>query len=516
MASPSKLAAVFLLLLLPSAWFAYNYRDMPQFGETHDDSLYYVAAKGLATGAGYRILSLPAEPFQTKYPPGYPFFLSLAWRLNPAFPANLKLAMILNWLVFPAFIALSYFWLRRTGRPWLTTALIALNPYVILFSTYLMSELLFGCLVLASLLLSRLAILAALTGVAAYLVRTGGGVLAVSGAVCLWLEGRRKEAVQFVGVFLPFVLAWLIWARMHQAPGTDIVTMYYTNYIGYQLLNVHVNEFHIFLWKNLDGVLWGIGSLFIPRIFDSLLMKILAQTLAVAALIGVGRLAKQPKVRPFVFFSVLYVIVLIIWHFPPNERFMLPLFPLLAAGFVNEMARLWGGIRLGFGHPLFSQRVVAVALGCVVSAIILGAAVSQAYTAAILMPDMLSRQRLRLAEQRLAYDWIGENLALDARVMSAMDPLLYLYTGRRSCQVVVPTVYWYRDDTKGALKHYENLVAYAKDQNMQYLYLTDQDYARDMTESDHREVLRAMKESKHLRLLKRFEAGGIYRIGEGN
>ena len=80
---------------------------MPQFGETHDDSLYYVAAKGLASGAGYRILNLPTEPFQTKYPPGYPFFLSLAWRLQPAFPANLKLAMLLNWLVFPAFFALS-------------------------------------------------------------------------------------------------------------------------------------------------------------------------------------------------------------------------------------------------------------------------------------------------------------------------------------------------------------------------------------------------------------------------
>ena len=112
---------------------------MPQFGETHDDSLYYVGAKGLASGEGYRILSLPAEPYQTKFPPGYPFFLSIAWRLYPAFPANLKFAMMLNWLIYPVFVALSYLWLRRTGRPILSTALIALNPYVILFSTYMMS-----------------------------------------------------------------------------------------------------------------------------------------------------------------------------------------------------------------------------------------------------------------------------------------------------------------------------------------------------------------------------------------
>ena len=151
-----------------------------------------------------------------------------------------------------------------------TTALVALNPYVILFSTYLMSELLFGCLLLASLLLSRRAVLAALAGAAAYLVRTGGIALVASSAICLWLEGRRKETVQFAAVFIPFVLAWILWARTHQSPGTDIVTMYYTNYVGYQLLNVHLNEFHIFLWKNLDGVLWGIGSLFLPRVFESL------------------------------------------------------------------------------------------------------------------------------------------------------------------------------------------------------------------------------------------------------
>ena len=488
---------------------------MPQFGETHDDSLYYVAAKGIATGAGYRILSLPSEPFQTKYPPGYPFFLSLAWRLKPDFPANLMLAMALNWLIFPAFVALSYLWLRRTSRTWLSTALIALNPYVILFSTYLMSELLLGCLVLISLLLSRRAVLAALAGSAAYLVRTGGLVLAVSGTICLWLEGRRKEAIQFAVVFLPFVLAWMIWVKMHQAPGTDIVTLYYTNYLGYQLLNVHLNEFPLFLWKNLDGVLWGIGSLFIPRIFDSLLMKILAQTLAIAALIGVARMARRPEVRPFLYFSGLYIFLLVIWHFPPNERFVLPLFPLLAAGFVAEMERLWNGIRAGFRHPLRSQRVVAVMIGGVFAAIIVGAGVSQAVTLTSLMPNMLDRQRLRVIAQRQAYDWIDRNLPSDATVMAAMDPLLYLYTGRHSCQIVVPTVYWYREDPKGALKHYENLVAFAKEQRMDYLYLTYKDYARDMVEPDHKEVIRAMRENKGLKLLKEFETGGIYRIGDG-
>ncbi len=289
---------------------------MPQFGETHDDSIYYVSAKSLAEGGGYRIPSLPAEPFQTKYPPGYSWLLALAWLIEPRFPANLQYAMLLNWLVFPAFLALSYLWLRRTARPLVSTALIALNPYLILFSTYMMSELLFGALILAALVLSRRVLIAALLGAAAYLVRTGGVVLAAAGALSFWQEGRRRDAIFFGAIFVPFVAGWMYWARTHQDPGTDIVTMYYTNYLGYRIQSVPLNEFHLFVWKNLDGVLWGIGSLFIPRILDSLLIKILSQTLAVAAIIGVCRMAKRPEIRPFVYFSALYVMILLVWHYP--------------------------------------------------------------------------------------------------------------------------------------------------------------------------------------------------------
>jgi len=516
MPSRSVLIFGFIALLLPSAWLAWNYRDMPQFGEMHDDSLYYVGAKGLASGEGYKILNLPSQPYQTKYPPGYPLLLSLAWRLEPHFPENLRIAMLLNWLVFPVYVALAYLWLRRTSRPILTTAIVALNPYVVLFSTYLMSEMLFGTLILAALLLSRRVLLAALAASAAYLVRTGGVVMAASGFLCLWLENRHKDAMQFAGVMAVFVVGWTVWAKVHQSPGTGIVTLYYANYLGYQLANVSMAELPLFVWKNLDGILWGTGSLFVPRIFDSQLIKILAQTLGVAAFVGVWRMWPRPEIRPFVFFSLPYLALLAVWHFPPNERFLLPLFPLLAAGFVAEIERFLKGVRAGFGHKDRSQRVVAYVIAGVFLSIIGGSAVAQWVTLTKMMPVMIEQFRVRTVAQREAYDWIQQNLPSDANVMAAMDPLLYLYTGRHSCQLVVPTIYWYREDPKGALQHYANLVAYAREQKMGYLYLTDKDYARDMTEEDHREVMRTLKENKGLTLLKQFGNGGVYRIGEDN
>ena len=50
------------LLLIPSAVYLWHFSDIPQFGALHDDGLYYVAAKSLADGGGYRIESLPGEP----------------------------------------------------------------------------------------------------------------------------------------------------------------------------------------------------------------------------------------------------------------------------------------------------------------------------------------------------------------------------------------------------------------------------------------------------------------------
>ena len=70
---------------------------MPDFGRLHDDALMFVTAQSIAHGQGYRIPSLPENPYQTKYPPLFPAYLSLAWILNPSFPGNLTTAIILVW-----------------------------------------------------------------------------------------------------------------------------------------------------------------------------------------------------------------------------------------------------------------------------------------------------------------------------------------------------------------------------------------------------------------------------------
>jgi len=120
------------LLLIPSLLQVWQLSDVPRFGEFHDDSVYYVTAKSLASGGGYRIESLPGEPAQTKYPPLYPLILSVAWRLDPQFPHNLPIAAWISWLALPA-IMIQLLWVfPRLGiihwRAWLLMTLVAVNP----------------------------------------------------------------------------------------------------------------------------------------------------------------------------------------------------------------------------------------------------------------------------------------------------------------------------------------------------------------------------------------------------
>ena len=65
-------------------------------GLFHDDGIYVVVAKSIDRGEGYRIISLPGSPAQTKYPFFFSYLLSWIWWLNPHFPQNITAFKALN------------------------------------------------------------------------------------------------------------------------------------------------------------------------------------------------------------------------------------------------------------------------------------------------------------------------------------------------------------------------------------------------------------------------------------
>lgn len=336
-----------LLALAPAAHLAWVARDMPHFGHLHDDSIYFVCAKSLAEGRGYRILSLPAEPFQTKYPPRWPLALAAIWKLDPRFPENLRWGMALAWLTLSTFVALARRWFRRSGfGAGASTALgatIARSPRVIVLSVGMMSDLVFSVVLLAAILAIDSADRSAWRALFSGLQRRP-----ISSRPRR-LRRKYRAALLMFAAMLPAVATWMLWSRAHMSHG-DLVSLYYTDYFRYQILNVTWHDLAVVMWKNLDGVFAGIAELLIFDLAKTPFGMHLARFLAIVVIAGTVRFARTRGMTAYYWFALMYTAILLVWHFPPNK-------PLSAAVVPTAAGRPGNGA--GESRLRDAQRMVA-------------------------------------------------------------------------------------------------------------------------------------------------------------
>jgi 4-amino-4-deoxy-L-arabinose transferase-like glycosyltransferase len=521
------LACLFLVLsLAPSAVFLWRHSDLPSFGDLHDDALYYVSAKSLADGGAYRVESLPGEPSQTKYPPLYPLLLSIAWHIDSQFPHNLPIAAWISWLAFPA-ILIQLPWvfprLGITGWPaWLLMTLVALNPYMLVFSSTLVSELAFTALILAAILLTERvvdqdspaasALAAGTVAGLAYLTRSAGIVFLIAGPLYLWMRHKRREAALWAVAMLPFVVSWTIWTRLHQVSTSDPALIYYTDYFRYELYSLSLRDLPLFLWRNIDGLLFGLGSLVLPDVVSSFFFKTVAEVTAIAMIAGVVRMVRRGQALLYALLAAGSCAQLIVWHFPPNERFVLPLFPLALAGLMTEMEHLYSMLRAGLRHRDTGQRVVAAGMLLTVASIMIGAVAIQVYVGQVLLPEQEIAHRAGNAERLAAYDWIRATLPPDALLLSSEDALVFLHTGRHAMRRTLPPPYWYREDHAKIIDWMSNFRAFPAEHGLNYLAFTGVDFRQGITSDDRDAIEKAIRSSPDLSPLYQTETAAVYRF----
>ncbi len=492
---------VLLLALAPAAHLAWVARDMPHFGHLHDDSIYFVCAKSLAQGRGYRILSLPAEPFQTKYPPLWPLLLAIIWKLDPHFPENLPWAMALGWVMLPAFVTLAWFWLRNHGLSARLSialcAIVALSPCAVVISAGVMSDLVFSVALLAAMLAiesaersTLWALGAGVLAAIAYLIKTAALPLAAAGPLWLLLRKKYRAAALMFGAMLPAVIAWTLWSRAHMSNAGDLVTLYYTNYLGFQIYNVGWRDLPVIMWKNLDGLFWGIAELLIFDVAKSAWGICLARFLGIVVIAGTVRFARRAGVTPYHWFALGYTAILLVWHFPPNNRFLLPLFPLLLAGLATELANLVSVIRGAWPQGLankFAVAAITAGLACVLYIAIVWNI--RGLTREI--PTAFAQHRLLLASNRKAFAWIAQNLPAGS-FYAYDDPVFYLYTGHHAASLPVAPLPFYREDRESILRPFRTMPAFEREQHLDYSFFTAGDFHRDLASSERDEVRRIL------------------------
>ena len=501
-------AAVLLLALAPSVYLAFHLRDMPHLGFYHDDSIYWTSAKSLAQGDGYRIDSLPGQPYQTKYPPMYPALLAVIWKLWPNFPSNLPAATLFAWTLFPLYLVMVWLFLRQHGfagrRALLLQLAATLSPIAVVFSFSLMPELLFTALLLASLVLAERAgepgtpdwipLVAGACAGLAYLTKSIAAPLLVTVPACLLWRRQWRAAWLFLAAMLPAPLAWQWWTWQHLSRSRDLVTLYYTNYVGFQIYNVPIRDLPLVVWHNLDAYLIGIGKVLTFDVpYGSVHFE---RVVAVAAMAGVIRLTRRTGRVQYPFAALGISALLLVWHYTPDQRFVFPLYPLLLAGLWAELENVCRLLGASWRKTAAADRVAALAGAGVIAAFAAFLVFTTAFGLFRFLPTLFDAYRADLDARHSAYAWVKSNTPPTAAVFAYDDPLVYLYTGRKSVSLPVPPKLEYHDDQAGIDRLLDSIPAFANRQGLSYALWTPGDFYRDLHEKGARRELDSLRSER--------------------
>ena len=419
------------VLVLAGALLVWAYAiciSLPSAGVFHDDGIYVVTARALAEGQGYRIISLPESPLQTKYPILFPWLLSLIWRIAPAFPDNLPLLRIVPVAATVVWLWLSWqlFLKCRAPRPAAiaAVALTAMSPWVVFLSTSLLSETLFAALLTGSLLfltklhedsppVGRVCALAGLLAGACFLTRTAGIAVVAAGFAWLLINGRRVGAVIFGVTAASLVVPWALWVLSHT--GANAESSYYSASV-YESWNV-VSHYD---WHEKLAV---VAANAVYSILTPLAVWSLSATpwLAVpAVLLGACMLRGMwlTRMHPVTWCVIAYAGLIMLWVWPP-VRFLVPMLPLF----------LW--------HVSIAiRRVPVVPVALVVTAVIATSSAALFHTVSHARTRGVMWSRAESAEDwhRLSalFDWIRRETPPDAVLTGNLDPTYFLYTGRKA------------------------------------------------------------------------------------
>jgi len=187
-----------------------------------------------------------------------------------------------------------------------------------------------------------------------------------------------------------------------------------------------------------------------------------------------------------------------VWHYTPDQRFVFPLYPLLLAGLWTELENIWRMLRISWRKPALADRTAAWAGAAFVVAFAALVAFNTGFALFHFFPRLFDSYRADLEGRRPAYAWIAKNTPLSAGIYAYDDPLLYLYTGRKSVGLPIPPKLLYHDDQAGIDKLLDAIPSFAQQYGISYALVTPSDFYRDLHERGAKRELEAVRGARTL------------------
>ena len=427
--------------------------DALPVGVVHDDGMYVILAKSLATGQGYRWLNVPGAPPATHFPPGYPAVLAFLWWLYPVFPGNVALFKIANALFTGlAAAGTARFAHQRLGMVARGAAAFALVTMLgiptLTLSVMVMSEPLFLALLFPVLLMAErvvdaddtpsrweLVLLGALVGCAT-LVRTHGIAVIAAIPIVLVLRRRRvSEAAIVAGAALAVVLPWQLWVSSHAGAFPAPMQGNYESYGAWLAAGVRSEGIGL-LARTALKTGTEILAMFATMAAPSLPAPVRFAALGVLVLLFAAGARSFWRLAPVTALSMLfYSAIVVLWPFTP-ARFLWGVWPFLLMPIV-----LGGRVVLAWRPETRSTRALRVASLTCTAAVSLGYAT---YTLRGYRGQWWqSIPRAGAANLRPLVLWAARHTAPTDLLAVEAESAVFLYTGRQTVPVHTFTVQQY-------------------------------------------------------------------------
>jgi len=510
-----------------------------RFGFYRDDSMYVVMGKAFATGQGYRIISLPNDPVQTKSPPLYPFLLSVIWRLNPQFPQNLTAMMLLTAGMAILFFGLTYRYLVKHGyatrwQALVVVGLAAINWRTIVLATGMYSEMVYAALSVAALCLAEKyekgrdtwalgSALGVVTGLA-FLTRSAGVALLLAMALYFLLRRQRKGLLPVIIAGM-FVFAWLGWGYVNSP------TIENTNAGSYES---YFQTFRALLAHNSQSTLTALLSVIARNALGLILISIPVVCLGLAYesvlyfgfafLFVAGGFLRQSRasLRLMHIYIVTYLSVHLLWPYTSYDRFLMPLLPFLLLFMLIEVQTIFALIRKVIAaQKQLIGRASAAFIGLAL-VVLVGASL---YNYGLGLYRSLSLATLRkvpqpASEDAEAIEWIKSHTDPSDVLICYRDPLYYLYTSRKAARSSLSREGGSLQSSEGGVDEEAKEVFRIVEENKgRYLVLTPSDFDLEYQPDLHRQGFKTLVEQNPRVFVPLFETSHgrstIYRIENG-
>jgi len=453
----ASLITIAFLSLIGTAVKNYQYC----IGMYHDDSIYLVCAKALAQGMGYKIISLPGEPFETKYPSGLPGVLSWIWFCFPHFPENLPLIEIFQIIIAVASVLVCVLYLIATRRisAFIGLTILAatlLNTHFIDFAPMVMSDL--PCALIAALALWqteskvkspfswKLAVWLAFLYATACGFRAQGLVVGASCIVFLTLHRQFRLAGAVSCIYAAFLIPGVIWQKMYQGAAPEYYN-FYTNYLAhaYQTLPSSTDWYPAMLANyNWSGIL-QINTYFpfiaripyeaLPPFMFELIYKLGYLLLGIPLM--VGGFTEWRKGRLAALYGFFYAWSLAYWPVKLEWRHILALLAFNYYFYIRGFRFLSRALKPKFRNrggyrALCNCAMIGFSIYLVTGTVVEAMQRNAIFANSTESNNALANPVTMNGDYMAAIAWIKQNTHDKDVFVCNNDPVLFLYTGRQA------------------------------------------------------------------------------------